>query len=321
MNNEVSTGKRGKPHDGRAGLPGVFRLFGTSPEARVRTMYDFLERQRTKGDVVRDLVGFKRLWVNFGYWEPGCDDHDEASEALAEVLGAAAGITAGDRVLDAGFGYAEQDIYWLRTRNPAEIVGVNISPNQVRVARQRAAEEGLDNRLDLRVASATSVPFEDGSFDKVVALESAVHFGTRQKFFDEAFRVLRPGGVLATADLLPRRASSGRRSLGRRLEDRVRRALIPQHNWYPRDVYADRLAQAGFTGIVVRDVTDKVLTPHAEFARKRSGHLDNQQLTQRQMRGVRIYVRRCERHAAELDYVIAVAHKPRGGPGPGRQER
>ncbi|HET8659338.1 MAG TPA: methyltransferase domain-containing protein [Micromonosporaceae bacterium] len=318
MSNEVSIDKRGRPYHGRGGLAGVLRFFGTSPEARVRTMYDLLDRRRDR-DVNRELLGFKKLWVNFGYWEPGCDDHDEASQALAEALGEAAGITAGDRVLDAGFGYAEQDIHWVRTRRPAQIAGVNISPNQVRVARQRAEEEGVADRLDLRVASATSVPFADGSFDRVVALESAVHFGTRQKFFEEAFRVLRPGGVLATADLLPRHAANGSRSVGRRLEDRVRRALIPQHNWYPRDVYAQRLAQAGFTDVEVRDVTDQVLRPHAEFARRRSGPPYNQIFNQRQMRSVRFYVRRCERHAAELDYVIAVAHKPGGGRGGGRR--
>jgi len=54
----------------------------------------------------------------------------------------------------------------------------------------------LGDRLDLRVGSATSTPFADGSFDRVVALESALRFDTRRKFFEEAFRVLRPGGVL-----------------------------------------------------------------------------------------------------------------------------
>ncbi|NGO72789.1 SAM-dependent methyltransferase, partial [Streptomyces boncukensis] len=189
----------GRPRGG----PGrAFRRSAPSPDDRVRSFYELLDRLHSK-EFYGDLMGLRTRYVNYGYWAPDCADHDEACEALADELAETAGITAGDHVLDVGFGYAEQDFHWMRTRKPERIVGINVTPAQVRVAQQRARELDLGERLDLREGSATSLPFESASFDRVVALESSVHFDTRQTFLAEAFRVLRPGGVLATTDPVP----------------------------------------------------------------------------------------------------------------------
>src|SRR6185436_7496411 len=101
------------------------------------------------------------------------------------------------------FGFAEQDFLWLERYGVKKIAGLNITTMHVERAQARVKERGLEERMDLRLGSATQAPFEVGSFDAVTALECAFHFDTREKFFDEAHRVLRPGGWLATADVLP----------------------------------------------------------------------------------------------------------------------
>lgn len=311
MNDQIIIAGHGNPILRRvAATSRVMRYLMGSPTARVRSFYELNGRRITGNSAYRDVLGLKSLYVNYGYWMPGCTNQDQACEALADKLAGAAGITVGDRILDVGFGYGEQDFYWLQTRNPERIVGLNVTPSQVEIARQRAVELNLSDRVDLRVGSATAVPFEANSFDRVVALESACHFDTRQIFFEEAFRVLRPGGVIATADLVPRALAMNQKGLSARMESFGRGRVIPNSNWYPRTRYVECLKEAGFVNVDVQDISEKVLIPHAKYARKRLTAPENEHLSRYEKRSMRLYANLIENRAIVQEYIIATAQKP-----------
>ena len=200
------------------------------------------------------------LYLNLGYW-PGARTIDEACEAMVELVGRTAGISSTDEVVDVGFGFAEQDIFWTRRFAPRRIIGLNITPEQVRLARVRVRQLGLEERIDLRQGSATATGLPDACCDVVTAVECAFHFDTRERFFAEAARLLRPGGRLVLADSIPvgSEPDPWRDPLRALLSSAARAALaVPHANVYPRAVYAAKLAAAGFEAVQVDSIREQV---------------------------------------------------------------
>jgi microcystin synthetase protein McyJ len=222
--------------------------------------FDVLEQRERECDDI-----WTPLWLNFGYWK-GVDTQDQACRQLADLLAEAARMGPGDQVLDCGFGFAEQDFHWLETRKPAHITGINITPLHLEVAQKRIDGRGVGERMTVQRASATELPFPDASFNCVVALESAFHFEPREAFFAEAFRVLKPGGWLATADCLPLPGDF----MLPWSPTILKRYAWPLVNCYDRNVYAEKLEQHGFTNVGKDSIRDYVFPGFRSYSRARS---------------------------------------------------
>ena len=87
--------------------------------------------------------------------------------AQADTLAGGLGLSAADRLLDLGSGRGWPGLY-LAARTGCRVVLADLPLEGLRVAADRAAEEGLAARTAVVVAAASGLPFRAGSFDAVI---------------------------------------------------------------------------------------------------------------------------------------------------------
>jgi SAM-dependent methyltransferase len=124
-----------------------------------------------------------------------------AAEAMAERVCQAGRVRDGARILDVGCGIGGTIAHLNERLSGCELVGLNIEERQLVRAREWVkARPG--NTVEFVQGDACAMPFADGRFDVVLAVECIFHFPSRQTFFSEARRVLRAGGTLALSDFV-----------------------------------------------------------------------------------------------------------------------
>jgi SAM-dependent methyltransferase len=108
-------------------------------------------------------------------------------------------IPPGARVLDVACGTGNLAIP-LAMRGCA-VTGVDIAPNLLQQAWERAAAEGVAATFD--EGDAEALPYADGAFDAVVTMFGAMFAPRPELVAAELARVLKPGGLLAMANWNP----------------------------------------------------------------------------------------------------------------------
>ncbi|GGF55309.1 phthiotriol/phenolphthiotriol dimycocerosates methyltransferase [Azorhizobium oxalatiphilum] len=143
-------------------------------------------------------------FMNYGFLPPGAPfalrAEDEPERAFIGLYQQAVdGLpVAGARVLEVGSGRGGGSRYIARYHAPAQMVGLDYSPDTVRRARQLNADTPA---LSFETGDAEHLPFPDGSFDIVVNIESSHCYADVAAFAAEVSRVLAPGGWFTFADM------------------------------------------------------------------------------------------------------------------------
>ena len=120
---------------------------------------------------------------------------DAAQEAKLDLVCRKLGLKPGMRVLDVGCGWGSFALH-AAGKYGATVVGVTLSTEQAILARKRAADAGLTEKVDIRVQDYRDV--RDGPFDAISSIGMSEHVGREQTpgYAAALFGLLRPGGRL-----------------------------------------------------------------------------------------------------------------------------
>ena len=156
----------------------------------------------------------------------------------------------------------------------AQIVGVDFSDTMLEWAARKIKKRDQATSIELKSASAESLPFDDVSFSGIITAFGVRNFSNIEQSLGEMWRVLEPAGKTVILEFsLPRNAllSAGYRIYFDHVLPRIGRMVsghpsayqyLPDSvgNFPDRDDFAKLLQQAGFENVTLSDLTCGVVT-------------------------------------------------------------
>jgi ubiquinone/menaquinone biosynthesis C-methylase UbiE len=203
--------------------------------------------------------------AHWGYWENPAsaaytlESLAMAQEQLSQQVADAGQIQSGQRILDCGCGFGGTIANLNDRLQNLDMVGLNIDPRQLEVA-QANFQSKNGNQVKFIEGDACTLPFADNSFDRVLAVECIFHFPSRQRFFQEVNRVLKPGGTLALCDFVPHRITLLLdKVFGRFVKPQIGENFGAVDYSYSIHEYRELAHKIGFKSVVERDITSNTL--------------------------------------------------------------
>ena len=128
------------------------------------------------------------------------DSFHPGGTQLTDRLGQLTQLTRDSRVLDVAAGRGTSAFHLAQSFG-CEVVGVDLSEDNVKLATEEASIRGVANVVSFRLADAEKLPFDTHAFDAILCECAFCTFPNKQTAAGELCRVLKPGGRLGLSDL------------------------------------------------------------------------------------------------------------------------
>ncbi|TKT01175.1 cyclopropane-fatty-acyl-phospholipid synthase family protein [Streptomyces longwoodensis] len=247
----------------RSAVRGLFRLAGpplppTPPVEEVRRTRHLHTRRTDRraishhydvGNDFYELVLGPSMVYSCAYW-PAPEPEgtlEQAQHDKLELVSRKLALTPGQRLLDVGCGWGSMAIHAAREHGVG-VVGITLSQEQAAYARKRVADEGLTDRVEIRVQDYRDVT--DGPFDAISSIGMAEHVGADRylEYARDLHALLEPGGRLLNHQIArrPQRDESTYE-----VDEFIDAYVFPDGELAPVGTTVTQLERAGFE---VRDV-------------------------------------------------------------------
>lgn len=231
----------------------------------IKRLVMFFHNRKIKAlykEIKNDLNDSDKKWLNLGYWKKA-NTISEAAKALVDLVIEKGNLGNNQNILDAGFGYGEQDIQILKDCPNSVIQAINISKHQIDYALKLRDDFNLQKRYFPKYGDAAKLADYKQSFDRIISIEAAFHFNTRKRFLQNAFKLLKQNGIICIADCLP--SNDKEFITNYRFFKHIG---IPKENLYSIEDYISMMEQIGYTRVEYFDISEDVLPYFIELTKK-----------------------------------------------------
>jgi cyclopropane-fatty-acyl-phospholipid synthase len=199
------------------------------------------------GNDFYELVLGPSMVYSCAYWESRDSTLEDAQRDKLDLICRKLRLRPGVRLLDVGCGWGSLAIHAAREYG-ARVVGITLSREQAAYARKRAADEGLTDRVEIRVQDYRDVA--DGPYDALSSIGMAEHVGSARylEYAQTLYALLAPGGRLLNHQIA-RRPQSDESSY--HVDEFIDAYVFPDGELEPVGTTVGLLEQAGFE---VRDL-------------------------------------------------------------------
>jgi len=220
----------------------------------------------------------KTLGMHLGYYEKGIRKHSDAVINLNSIAGKKLNLdkTKSDKkILDAGCGIGGTVIHLAKKYPKNMYYGLNITPEEIKIANDNAENKKVTKNTKFIVGDQNKTDFQRDFFDGIIAIESVSLFTDKEKFTNDAYRILKKGGKIVIIDIFSRtdKLNPFLKKMYNHYNNARKNSFYNENEWRKKHLFGNKnnlpnlesvdvmknfLTKSNFKEIMINDITKNV---------------------------------------------------------------